>query len=154
MQKIHAGGLEPRRPWALLYRCLQATIQGESRLSGRQHLKVADADDKITQQRIIVGLAKPGRGILVLKIISKVYKFTKNAEKDKKLLKSAGLEEKVKKLLNLIANNPFQMPPSYEKLVGDLDGYYSRRINLQHRLVYKEINAVVVHSMRSHYGDN
>ena len=79
-----------------------------------------------------------------------VVKFTKNAEKDKKLLKSAGLEEKVKKLLNLIAQNPFQNPPSYEKLVGDLQGYYSRRINLQHRLVYKvheDINIVVVHSM-------
>ena len=86
-----------------------------------------------------------------------VVKFTKNAEKDKKLLKSAGLEEKVKKLLNLIAQNPFQYPPSYEKLVGDLQGYYSRRINLQHRLVYKvheDINTVVVHSMWSHYGDN
>ena len=86
-----------------------------------------------------------------------VVKFTKNAEKDKKLLKSAGLEEKVKKLLNLIAQNPFQNPPSYEKLVGDLQGYYFRRINLQHRLVYKvhkDINTVVVHSMWSHYGDN
>ena len=84
-------------------------------------------------------------------------KFTKNVEKDKKLLKSVGLEEKVKKLLNLIAQNPFQNPPSYEKLVGDLQGYYSRRINLQHRLVYKvheDINTVVVHSMWSHYGDN
>ena len=52
-----------------------------------------------------------------------IIKFTKNAEKDKKLLKSAGLEDKVKKLLNLIAKNPFQNPPSYEKLVGDLQGY-------------------------------
>ena len=86
-----------------------------------------------------------------------IIKFTRNAEKDKKLLKNAGLEEKTKKLLNLISNNPFQMPPSYEKLVGDLEGYYSRRINLQHRLVYKvykEINTVVIHSMWSHYGDN
>ena len=86
-----------------------------------------------------------------------VVKFTKNAEKDKKLLKTAELEEKVKKLLNLIAQNPFQNPPSYEKLVGDLQGYYSRRINLQHRLVYKvheDINTVVVHSMWSHCGDN
>ncbi len=86
-----------------------------------------------------------------------IIKFTKNAEKDKKLLKNAGLEEKTKKLLNLISNNPFQIPPSYEKLVGDLEGYYSRRINLQHRLVYKvykEINTVVIHSMWSHYGDN
>ena len=90
-------------------------------------------------------------------VVMWIIKFTKNAEKDKKLLKAAGLEEKAKKLLNLIANNPFQTPPSYEKLVGDLDGYYSRRINLQHRLVYKvhkEINTVVVHSMWSHYGDN
>ena len=86
-----------------------------------------------------------------------IIKFTKNAEKDKKLLKNSGLEEKTKKLLNLIAINPFQTPPSYEKLVGDLEGYYSRRINIQHRLVYrvcKDINAVVVHSMWSRYGDN
>lgn len=86
-----------------------------------------------------------------------IIKFTKNAEKDKKLLKSAGLEDKVKKLLNLIAKNPFQNPPNYEKLVGDLQGYYSRRINLQHRLVYKvhkDINTVVIHSMWSHYDDN
>ena len=84
-------------------------------------------------------------------------KFTKNADKDKKLVKEAGLEDKVKKLLNLIANNPFQNPLSYEKLVGDLDVYYSRRINLQHRLVYKvykELNTMVVYSMVSHYGDN
>ena len=62
-----------------------------------------------------------------------------------------------KKLLNLIAKTPFQNPPSYEKLVGDLQGYYSRRINLQHRLVYKkyeDINTVVIHSMLSHYGEN
>ena len=86
-----------------------------------------------------------------------IIKFTKNTVKEKKQLKKAGLEEKVKKLLNLIAENPFKAPPSYEKLVGDLDGYYSRRINLQHRLVYKvykEINTVVVHSMWPRYGDN
>ena len=85
-----------------------------------------------------------------------IIKFTKNAQKDKKAIKSVGLEEKVKKLLNLIANNPFQTPPSYEKLVGDLAGYYSRRINIQHRIVYrvlKEERIVVVHSMWSHYGD-
>ena len=90
-------------------------------------------------------------------VVMRIIKFTKNAEKDKKIIKSAGLEERVKKLLNLIAKNPFQNPPSYEKLVGDLQGYYSRRINLQHRLVYKvyeDINTVVVHSMWSHYGDN
>lgn len=90
-------------------------------------------------------------------VVMWIIKFTKNAEKDKKLIKSAGLEERVKKLLNLIAKTPFQNPPSYEKLVGDLQGYYSRRINLQHRLVYKvyeDINTVVVHSMWSHCGDN
>ena len=90
-------------------------------------------------------------------VVMWTIRFTKNADKDKKLIKSAGLEEKTKKLLNLIAQNPFQNPPSYEKLVGDLQGYYSRRINLQHRLVYKvyeEINTVVIHSMWSHYGDN
>ena len=64
-------------------------------------------------------------------------RFSKNAEKDKKLLKQAGLEEKAKKLLSILREDPFQNPPSYEKLVGDLKGYYSRRINLQHRLVYK-----------------
>lgn len=83
--------------------------------------------------------------------------FTKNAEKDKKLIKSAGLETKAKKILNLIAENPFQTPPSYEKLVGDLSGYDSRRINLQHRLVYrvhKDLHVVVVHAMWSHCGDN
>lgn len=79
-----------------------------------------------------------------------IIKFTKNADKDKKLIKNSGLEDKVKKLLNLIALNPFQTPPNYEKLVGDLEGYYSRRINIQHRLVYKvykDINAVVIYSM-------
>ena len=83
-------------------------------------------------------------------------KFTKNAEKDKKLIKQAGLEEKAKKLLNVMAGDPFQTPPTYEKLVGDLAGYYSRRINIQHRIVYrvlKEERIVVVHSMWSHYGD-
>lgn len=86
-----------------------------------------------------------------------IVKFTKNAEKDKKLLKRACLEEKTKKLLNLIAENPFKNPPRYEKLVGDLQGYYSRRINIQHRLVYKvyeDIHTIVVHSMWSHYEDN
>ena len=86
-----------------------------------------------------------------------IVKFTKNADKDKKLIKRAGLEDKVKKLLNLISQDPYQTPPSFEKLVGDLKGYCSRRINLQHRLVYKvheNLNTVVVHSMWSHYGDN
>ena len=81
-------------------------------------------------------------------------KFSKEAEKDKKLLKSAGLEERAKKLLNVLSVNPYQVPPSYEKLVGNLKGYYSRRINLQHRVVYKvydDIKVVVVHAMWTHY---
>ena len=90
-------------------------------------------------------------------VVLRNIKFTKNAEKDKKLLNSVGLEERAKKLLNLIAKNPFQNPPSYEKIVGDLHGHYLRRIILQHRIVYKvheDINTVVIHSMWSHYGDN
>jgi toxin YoeB len=81
-------------------------------------------------------------------------RFSKNAEKDKKPLKAAGLEGKAKKLLNILREDPFQNPPSYEKLVGDLKGFYSRRINLQHRLVYQvdlEEKTVEVRSMGSHY---
>lgn len=83
-----------------------------------------------------------------------VVLFTKNAEKDKPKLKAAGLEKKAKSLLVLLSENPFQAPPSYEKLVGDLNGYYSRRVNIQHRLVYRvdsQKNIVIVHSMWSHY---
>ena len=86
-----------------------------------------------------------------------IIKFTKNADKDKKRIKAAGLEKNTKKLLNLLSINPYQTPPCYEKLIGDLDGYYSRRINQQHRLVYKiykESKMIVVHSMWTHYGDN
>ena len=81
-------------------------------------------------------------------------KFTKEAEKDKKLLKAAGLMEKTKKLLNVLSINPYQIPPSYEKLVGNLKGYYSRRINIQHRIVYRildDAKIVVVHAMWTHY---
>ena len=77
-------------------------------------------------------------------------KFSKEAEKDKKLLKSAGLEERAKKLLNVLSVNPYQVPPSYEKLVGNLKGYYSRRINIQHRIVYRvydEAIVVLIHAM-------
>ena len=81
-------------------------------------------------------------------------KFAKEAEKDKKLLKSVGLAEKAKKLLNVLSENPYKNPPSYEKLVGNLKGYYSRRINLQHRIVYRvldEQKIVIVHAMWTHY---
>ena len=63
--------------------------------------------------------------------------YTKQAQKDAKKLSSSGL--KAKKLLEIIAENPYQIPPPYEKLVGDLRGAYSRRINIQHRLVYQVI---------------
>lgn len=66
-----------------------------------------------------------------------LIRFSKQAEKDKKKLKGAGLESKAKELLNVISENPFQTPPPYEKLLGNLDGYFSRRINIQHRLVYE-----------------
>ena len=65
-----------------------------------------------------------------------LIKFSKNADKDKKFLKSAGLEKKAKLLLDIIAEDPFKNPPAYESLLGILSGFYSRRINIQHRLVY------------------
>ena len=63
--------------------------------------------------------------------------YTKQAQKDAKKLASSGLKNKAKKLLDIIQKDPYQNPPPYEKLVGDLSGAYSRRINIQHRLVYQ-----------------
>jgi len=63
--------------------------------------------------------------------------FTKQAQKDAKKLASAGLKPKAQLLLDILAEDPFQNPPPYEKLIGDLAGAYSRRINIQHRLVYQ-----------------
>lgn len=94
-----------------------------------------------------------------------IIRFSKHADRDKKLLKGAGLDTKAKQLLNIIAKNPFQPPPPYEGLVGNLSGYYSRRINIQHRLVYQVYNEPVsiddieyegtikVVRMWSHYDD-
>ena len=73
-----------------------------------------------------------------------IIRFSKRADKDKKLLKGAGLVLKAKTLLDMIAENPFQNPPPYEGLVGTLNGYYSRRINIQHRLVYQVYNEPAV----------
>lgn len=73
-----------------------------------------------------------------------IIRFSKQADKDKRLLKRAGLESKAKSLLNIIMENPFQNPPPYEGLVGNLRGYYSRRINIQHRLVYQVFSELVV----------
>jgi Txe/YoeB family toxin of toxin-antitoxin system len=80
--------------------------------------------------------------------------FTRQAQKDAKKLAAAGLRPKAEKLLSLLAENPYQTPPPYEKLVGDLAGAYSRRINIQHRLVYQveETERVVkVIRMWTHY---
>ncbi len=80
--------------------------------------------------------------------------LTKQAEKDAKKLASAGLKEKAFSLLSVLKDNPFQTPPPYEKLIGDLQGYYSRRINIQHRLVYQVIEGektVKVIRMWTHY---
>ena len=63
--------------------------------------------------------------------------YTKQAQKDAQTLVSSGLKAKAQELLKILADNPFQNPPPYEKLVGDLMGAYSRRINIQHRLVYQ-----------------
>ncbi len=80
--------------------------------------------------------------------------FTKQALKDAKKLSSSGLQDKAQKLLAILKTNPYQNPPPYEKLVGDLEGAYSRRINIQHRLVYEvvsEARLVKVIRMWTHY---
>jgi len=80
--------------------------------------------------------------------------FTRQAQKDARKIAQVGLRPKAEKLLVLLAENPFQSPPSYEKLVGDLAGAYSRRINIQHRLVYQVIEArrtVKIIRMWTHY---
>ena len=80
--------------------------------------------------------------------------YTKQAQKDAKNVAAAGLQPKAQALLLLIADDPFVSPPRFEKLVGDLAGAYSRRINIQHRLVYQVLEAeqiVKVLRMWTHY---
>jgi toxin YoeB len=80
--------------------------------------------------------------------------FTKQAQKDAKKLASSGLKKKVLSLIDILKENPFQVPPPYEKLIGDLLGAYSRRINIQHRIVYqilREEKVVKVLRMWTHY---
>ena len=80
--------------------------------------------------------------------------FAKHALKDAKKLSAAGLKDKAKALLDVLAHDPFQSPPPYEKLVGDLEGAYSRRLNIQHRMVYevfKKERIVRVLRMWTHY---
>lgn len=80
--------------------------------------------------------------------------YAKHALKDAKKLSATGLKDKAQELLDVLANDPFQNPPPYEKLVGDLNGAYSRRINIQHRLMYevfKKERTVRVLRMWTHY---
>lgn len=80
--------------------------------------------------------------------------YTKQAQKDARKLASSGLKDKAQELLRIIENNPFQTPPPYEKLVGDLAGAYSRRINIQHRLIYQVLEkekAIKVLRLWTHY---
>lgn len=80
--------------------------------------------------------------------------YTKKAAKDIPKLKSSGLSQKAKRLIEIIRENPFQNPPPYETLVGDLKGAYSRRINIQHRLVYEVVEkekTIKILSMWTHY---
>ena len=80
--------------------------------------------------------------------------FTKQAQKDAKKLSASGLRPKAEELLEILKENPFKQPPPFEKLVGDLSGACSRRINIQHRLVYqvlKDIKTVKVIRMWTHY---
>jgi Txe/YoeB family toxin of toxin-antitoxin system len=80
--------------------------------------------------------------------------FTNQAQKDAKKLASAGLRSKAEKLLDILRKNPYQIPPPFEKLIGDLSGAYCRRINIQHRLVYQILDdekVVKVIRMWTHY---
>jgi Txe/YoeB family toxin of toxin-antitoxin system len=86
--------------------------------------------------------------------VSWLLVFSKHAEKDAKKLAAAGLKAKAQELLAVLVADPFQNPPPYEKLVGDLSGAYSRRINIQHRLVYEVFtkeHVVRVLRMWTHY---
>ena len=80
--------------------------------------------------------------------------FTKQAQKDAKKIVYSGLKAHVERLLEILKENPFKNPPPYEKLVGDLSGAFSRRINIQHRLVYEvldNIKTIKVIRMWTHY---
>jgi len=80
--------------------------------------------------------------------------FTKQAQKDAKKIASAGLKSKAESIIKILTENPYQVPPAYEKLVGDLAGAYSRRINIQHRIIYQVLNdekVVKIIRMWTHY---
>ena len=80
--------------------------------------------------------------------------YSKQAEKDAKKLSAAGLKSKAMNLIEVLEKNPFQAPPAYEKLIGNLTGLYSRRINIQHRLIYQVLEQeriVKILRLWSHY---
>ena len=80
--------------------------------------------------------------------------YTKSAQKDAKKASSSGLKSRILKLIEVIKENPYQTPPPYEKLIGDLNGAYSRRINIQHRLVYEILESektIKILRMWTHY---
>ena len=80
--------------------------------------------------------------------------YTKQAMKDAKKLRGSSLETKTRKLLKMLANDPFQNPPSFEKLIGEMNGTFSRRINVQHRIVYqvsKKKKIVKILRLWTHY---
>ena len=80
--------------------------------------------------------------------------FTKQAQKDAKKISSSGLRQKAEQLIEILRENPYQTPPPFEKLLGDLSGAFSRRINIQHRIVYQVLDdekIVKVIRMWTHY---
>jgi toxin YoeB len=87
-------------------------------------------------------------------VVSWKLVFTKQAQKDAKKIAHSGLKPQAERLLEILKQNPFEIPPPYEKLVGDLSGAYSRRINIQHRLVYQvldDVKTVKIIRMWTHY---
>lgn len=92
---------------------------------------------------------RPGIGVVTWSLV-----YTRQAQKDAKKLAASGLKTKAQELLAIVARDPFQNPPPYEKLVGDLAGAYSRRINIQHRIIYQVFSAeraVKVIRLWTHY---
>ena len=88
------------------------------------------------------------------RVVSWTLVYTRQARKDVKKLSASGLRSKAEKLLAILSRNPYQTPPPFEKLRGDLEGAISRRINIQHRLVYEvleDIKTVKVTRMWTHY---
>ena len=97
----------------------------------------------------IIGVLQQGHLYLSWKVV-----YTEQAQKDAKQLSTSGLKSKAKEIIDILKTNPYQTPPPYEKLMGDLSGAYSRRINIQHRIVYQVIktdNVVKIIRMWTHY---